>query len=94
MGEESSIDWGATINSGLDTVGKIFGLTQAREQAKVDNRMAETRLQAELWGMPSRYGNPQAGAGSYGGAVVSGSASWVMPVLIIGGLLLAYQAVK
>ncbi len=83
-------DWGAIADKGLDTIGKLLRMDAENERARLDRRLAETRLQAELWGIPSSPMNAQARAASYKAA--PGGNNWIIPVLLIAGGVLLYKA--
>lgn len=93
--ESAGFDLGGAFDKGLDTIGKLLLMDSANEQARLDRRLAETRMQAELWGIPSRPMNPQARSQSYG--TVSGFFAvnpWAMPALLLVGGYLLFKAVK
>lgn len=95
MDETTGFDLGGLLDKSLDTVGKLLTLDAAREQTKLDGRLAETRLQAELYGLPYRPMNAQANAQSYtaaGGFFARNN--WAAPVLLIVGAFLVWRAAK
>ena len=67
-GDVSGGFWGGI--TAKDLVGTTLGAWSAIEGQKQSTRLAETELQARLWGIPTKYQNPQAGTASQlGGAV-------------------------
>lgn len=72
-----------STSSGGDWVSRALDAWATVEKTRQDNRLAQTMLQAQLWGIPSQYQNPQAKAGSYT------TSSMMMNPLVIGlGVLL------
>lgn len=92
MDEESGFSWGDLASGTLDTIGKLLVMDSAREQSRLDNRLAETRLQAELFGIPYRPMNAQANGQSYMAGIQGNQ--WLTPVLLLAGAFLIYQAAK
>lgn len=67
-----------------DVVGTGLAAWSAVEKARQESRLAEAQLQAQLYGIPSKYQNPQAArVGTAGGAFLPSN------LLLIGGVLLA-----
>lgn len=93
MGDENAgFDIGGLLDKSLDTVGKLLTMDAAREQTKLDSRLAETRLQAELYGLPYRPMNAQANAQSYQATMAK--TTWLMPALLLVGAYLIFSAAK
>lgn len=69
-----------------DTVGTLLDVYRAREQAKLDLRLAQSREQVAAYDLAARYANPQADA--------QAMPQW-LPLLGLGLLAgLVYVAVK
>ncbi len=84
-----------------DTVGQWLSMWGAYEQQKLNNRLAETRLQTAQLEAVAKYSNPQAKtAGDTASGAPAGVGAWAKanPVMAgavaIGLGLLAYLAIK
>lgn len=70
-----------------DTVGTLLDVYRAREQAKLDMRLAQSREQVAAYDMAARYANAQAGQ-------ASAMPQW-LPLVGVGLLgLIVYAVVK
>lgn len=83
---------GTSGGGGGDLISRALDAWVTVEKSRLDSRLAQTQLQAQLWGIPSQYQNPQAKAGSYTAAAMS-NPLMIGVVLIVGGLL-AWKLVK
>lgn len=87
-GDVSGGFWGGL--TAKDLVGSTLGAWSSIEAQKQASRLAETELQARLWGIPTKYQNPQAGTGYAPGGVVGQT-----NLLMWAGLgLVAYMLLK
>lgn len=73
---------------GTDWISAALNAWTTVEKSKQDARLAQTQLQAQLWGIPSQYQNPQARAGSYtAGAALANPLVLGLGVLLVGVLV-------
>lgn len=92
---EAAATGGRSVLSGAgDWVSRAMGFYSVLEGKRLDARLAEAELQARLYGIPSKYQNPQAASQlqSAGGAFVPSNLLFLGGALLVG--LLVFRALK
>ena len=74
-----------------DLVGGALDIYKAREQNKIDSRLAASRLQSDQYDQTWRMQQAQMAADAQRANAMPG---WLWPVLLIGGGIVLYKVVR
>lgn len=74
-----------------DLIGGALDIYKAREQSKIDARLAESRLQADQYDQAWRMQQAQAQLDATRANAMPG---WLWPVLLVGGGVILYKVMS